>query len=145
MEKKPTRTQVAVIVTSVLEGALLRKRAKYVGVTFFAKGDTWVYHGVFDERFCPLCQDKAVPFTYSGLHLRREFPWLMISSEDRIEARVHMPRDDNCRCWLSRSGASDEALDKQEAKFDVRLERVSDSDAVIDSAVAKFKRGKKND
>jgi hypothetical protein len=67
--------------------------------TFFSRHDTWIYHGVFDEVFCEQCQAKAVPYTYAGSSLRREFPWLEISDVNRVEALVHP----NCRCWLERS------------------------------------------
>lgn len=93
---------IAAVVTAI-EMAQKRIPDEYSGLSFFSINDTWVYHAVFDDKFCVLCQAKAVPFTYSGLHLRRDFPYLEIETVNRIKARVHMPRDDNCRCWLERS------------------------------------------
>lgn len=141
MEKRVSNKKIAAIAIAL--EAQLRIPWEYGHLTYFSRNDTWVYHGIFDEVFCPLCQNAAVPFTYAGSSLRRIFPFLNIVGADKIEARVHMPRDDNCRCWLSRSVASDKVLDKQEKRFDKRLDKVSDSDAFIDRTVAKFRRGRR--
>ncbi len=70
-------------------------------ITFFSEEDVWQHHGVFDERICEVCIEFQFQI-YHGNALREVFPYLEIVDIDRIDIHAHMPRDDNCRCWLSR-------------------------------------------
>ena len=117
---------VATMVTIIAEA---RKQIplEYEDLTFFSVNDTWVYHAIFDTKLCILCQRKTVPFTYSGLHLRAEFPYLEIETENRIGANVHMPRDDNCRCYLQRDTPESPDIEPRRVKMKRKLKKVRET------------------
>lgn len=96
----PNVTQVVEVVKAVEAYSILIPR-RY-GVTFFSKQDTWLYQAVEDERLCPICDRHADTHIFNGLHLRAKFPYWEIIDENTIKAHAHMPRDDNCRCYLVR-------------------------------------------
>ena len=70
-------------------------------ITFFSEHDVWQYHVVSDDRLCPLC-DMLKDMVFRGDTLAARFPYLVIDNENRLDAHNHMPRDDNCRCYLTR-------------------------------------------
>ena len=72
------------------------------GVTYFSKWDVWMFQSVFDEVRCEICSNHERIELYYGNALRLWFPHLEILDENTIKAHAHMPRDDNCRCFLVR-------------------------------------------
>jgi hypothetical protein len=99
--------QVAQIVQAV-EKAKKRIPKRFLGrVTFFSGYDLWEYHNMMDDRVCMICETHADMETIIGSLLRVLFPYLQIVARDKIMVHEHMPRDDNCRCWLERVGLSD--------------------------------------
>ena len=90
-------------VIQAVEGAKKRKDFPLrPGVTFFSILDVWLYQAVMDERLCLICDRHDDVGEYRGHHLRVRFPYLEIIDENTIKAHAHMPRDDNCRCFLVR-------------------------------------------
>lgn len=76
------------------------------GVTFFSGNDIWLYDPREDSITCEICRNIADQASlmggFNGNSLRALFPFLQIIDENRIKAHAHMPRDDNCRCFLNR-------------------------------------------
>ena len=76
------------------------------GMTFFSGTDIWLYDIREDDVTCEICRNIADQASlmggFNGNSLRALFPHYIISGLNVIEARAHMPRDDNCRCRLTR-------------------------------------------
>lgn len=70
-------------------------------IPFFTENDFWKYHTVSDDRTCTLCMAYA-NMTFQGAELLTLFPYLEVVDANTIRANTHLPRDPNCRCWLSR-------------------------------------------
>ena len=119
VHERPSRKSIASIISAV-EEARKQIPLDLEQFRFFGKDDTWIYHAVFDEILCILCQRKTVPFTYSGIHLRAEFPWLEIEAENRIGAWVHP----NCRCYLQRLTDRTKPIAPLKFKMKRKLKRV---------------------
>lgn len=121
VEERPSTKTIATMVT-VIEEARKQIPIDLEDYTFFGIHDTWVYHAVFDTKLCVLCQAKTVPFTYSGIHLRAEFPDLEIESENRIGANVHI----NCRCYLQRDTPESPPIGPRRVKMVRKLRKVKE-------------------
>lgn len=88
-------------VVQAVEGAIKRRpEPQRVAVTYFSEHDTWLFQEVIDARLCPECRAYAERNggSYTGLHLRGTFPYLMIQDLNMIKVNVHP----NCRCYLAR-------------------------------------------
>lgn len=70
--------------------------------TFFSKYDLWMYNAVLDDKLCDICLKYEENPRFFGDQIRTEFPYLEIINENTIKTHTHMPRDDNCRCTLTR-------------------------------------------
>ena len=70
--------------------------------TFFSKFDLWMYNAVLDDRLCDMCLEYEKQPRWFGNQIRTEFPYLEILDDNTIKTHTHMPRDDNCRCTLTR-------------------------------------------
>lgn len=77
-----------------------------VSATFFSEHDVWLYVEMMDAKVCPICRRNArwsdLYGGFKGNHLRANFPYLEIKDVNTIKTHAHMPRDDNCRCFLNR-------------------------------------------
>lgn len=74
-------------------------------MTFFSERDHWWFDGVLDARICPACKEMDWVRDFNGVHLRRDFPYLMILDPNTIggpgpggRGLVHP----HCRCRLRR-------------------------------------------
>ena len=67
-------------------------------ITFFGEFDLWLYVAVYDERLCKNCEAFAMMQVFKGTELQKNFPYLEITDEDKINVNVHP----NCRCYLLR-------------------------------------------
>ena len=76
------------------------------GVTYFSGNDIWLYDPREDDVTCEICRNIADQASlmggFNGNSLRALFPFWEIIDENTIQAHAHMPRDDNCRCFLNR-------------------------------------------
>lgn len=84
--------------------------------TFFSDYDLWQYHTMQDDRVCEVCSRHAHMAVVIGSKIRLLFPYLDIISVDVIAVNEHMPRDANCRCWLTRIGFFEFTLGKEKKR-----------------------------
>lgn len=72
--------------------------------SFFSEYDLWTYHAKWSDPTepCIVCKElgfsAGVASVWSGVHLRKYFPYLTIADANRINVNQHP----NCRCWLQR-------------------------------------------
>jgi len=93
----------AVEVVVTFEGAKKRRPEPWrTGVTYFSVHDIWLYQAIMDAKVCPICLAHEETGEFRGNHLRAKFPYLEIQDVGTIKVHAHMPRDDNCRCYLIR-------------------------------------------
>jgi hypothetical protein len=88
----------AVKAVQQIQKAKQRIPKEYKEYSFFSQNDLWIYNLMLTENTCNDCIARAQPFFYYGNRIRGLFPYLEITSENRIEALVHP----NCNCFLSR-------------------------------------------